>query len=178
LVLSIAASLPALGQTFGEITGEVRDASGALVPGVAVTATNVATNAQRSTASNDAGVYSFPSLPPGSYSVRAEKSGFKVHTAKVEVQVQQTVRLDLEMAVGSVSETVEVSGSVQLLTTENATIGTVVENKRIVESWSCLSTGATISNWCRWRRTPPPVSPARVRRGRGKAVSVQKTASR
>jgi hypothetical protein len=133
VVLSLAAFMPAFGQTFGEITGEVRDASGALVPGVAVTATNAATNAQRATASNDAGIYSFPSLAPGSYNVRAEKSGFKVYTAKVEVQVQQTVRLDLEMAVGSVSETVEVSGSVQLLTTENATLGHVVENKRIVE---------------------------------------------
>jgi hypothetical protein len=133
LMLSLAALVPAFGQTFGEITGEVKDATGALVPGVAVTATNTATNAQRSTASNGAGVYSFPSLAPGSYNVRAEKAGFKAYTAKIEVQVQQTVRLDLEMAIGSVTETVEVSGSVQLLTTENATLGHVVENKRIVE---------------------------------------------
>ena len=133
LVLSLAAMTPAFSQTFGEITGEVKDSSGALIPSVAVTATNAGTNAQRSTVSNDAGIYSFPSLAPGSYNVRAEKSGFKAYTAKVDVQVQQTVRLDLEMAVGSVSETVEVSGSVQLLTTENATLGHVVENKRIVE---------------------------------------------
>ena len=133
LALCLAAYVPAFGQTFGEITGSVRDASGALVPGVAVTATNDATNAKRSTSSNEAGIYSFPSLAPGNYSVRAEKSGFKANTAKIVVQVQQTVRLDLDMAVGSVSETVEVSGAVQLLTTENATIGTVVENKRIVE---------------------------------------------
>lgn len=131
--LSIAASLPVFCQTFGEITGAVKDASGSLVPAVAITATNAATNAQRSTTSNEAGVYSFPSLAPGTYNVRAEKPGFKSYTARIEVQVQQTVRLDLEMAIGSVSETVEVSGSVQLLTTENATIGTVVENKRIVE---------------------------------------------
>jgi Carboxypeptidase regulatory-like domain len=131
--LCLAASIPAFSQTVGEITGEVKDATGALVPAVAVTATNTATNAQRSTQSNEAGIYSFPSLAPGSYNVRAEKSGFKSYSAKIEVQVQQTVRLDLEMAVGSVTETVEVSGSVQLLTTENATIGTVVENKRIVE---------------------------------------------
>lgn len=133
LVLSFAACIPAFSQTFGEITGEVRDVTGALVPGVAVTATNTGTNAQRSTVSNDAGIYSFPSLPPGAYTVRAEKTGFKAYTSNIQVQVQQTVRLDLEMAVGSVSETVEVSGAVQLLTTENATIGHVVENKRIVE---------------------------------------------
>ncbi len=133
LVLSLVAMTPAFSQTFGEITGEVKDSTGALIPSVAVTATNAGTNAQRSTVSNDAGIYSFPSLAPGSYNVRAEKAGFKAYTAKVDVQVQQTVRLDLDMAVGSVSETVEVSGSVQLLTTENATLGHVVENKRIVE---------------------------------------------
>jgi len=126
--------LPASGQTFGEITGEVRDTSGAVVPGVNVTITNAATNAVRSAISNDAGIYSFPSLPPGIYNLRAEKQGFKANTAKqVEVQVQQTVRLDLDMTVGAVSETIEVSGTVTLLTTENATLGHVVENKRIVE---------------------------------------------
>jgi hypothetical protein len=133
VVLCLAACVPAFSQTFGEITGEVKDATGALVPGVAVTVTNTATNAQRSTTSNEAGIYSFPSLAPGSYNVRAEKAGFKAYTAKIDVSVQQTVRLDLDMAVGSVAETVEVSGAVQLLTTENATLGTVIENKRIVE---------------------------------------------
>ena len=126
--------LPAFGQTFGEITGEVRDTSGANVPGVTVTITNAATNAVRTATSNDSGVYSFPSLAPGLYNLRAEKQGFKSAAAKqVEVQVQQTVRLDLDMTVGAVSETIEVSGTVTLLTTENATLGTVVENKRIIE---------------------------------------------
>ncbi len=133
-LLCLLIGLPGFGQTFGEITGEVRDTSGASVPGVTVTIINAATNANRSTVSNDAGIYSFPSLPPGLYSLRAEKQGFKVNTAKqVEVQVQQTVRLDLDMTVGAVSETIEVSGAVTLLTTENATLGTVVENKRILE---------------------------------------------
>ncbi|MBI2686893.1 MAG: TonB-dependent receptor [Acidobacteria bacterium] len=133
-LLCLLLRLPVIGQTFGEITGEVRDTSGAIVPGVTVTITNTATNAVRSAASNDAGVYSFPSLPPGTYNLRAEKQGFKAASVKqVEVQVQQTVRLDLDMAVGAVSETIEVSGTVTLLTTENATLGTVVENKRIVE---------------------------------------------
>lgn len=74
--------LPAFGQTFGEITGEVRDTSGASVPGVTVTIINAATNANRTSISNDAGIYSFPSLPPGIYTLRAEKQGFKVNTAK------------------------------------------------------------------------------------------------
>src|ERR1051325_10853253 len=125
---------PVLAQTFGEITGEVRDSTGAVVPGVNVTIVNTATNATRSAVTNEAGVYSFPSLPPGVYNLRAEKQGFKSSTsANIEVQVQANVRMDLEMAVGSVSETIEVTGAATLLSTENATIGTVVENKRIVE---------------------------------------------
>jgi hypothetical protein len=123
-----------LAQTLGEITGEVRDTTGASVPGVNVNITNTATNAKRSSVTNDAGIYSFPSLPPGVYSLKAEKQGFKSATAaNVEVQVQQTVRLDLDMTVGSVSESIEVSAQASALTTENSTLGTVVENKRIVE---------------------------------------------
>lgn len=122
------------GQTFGEITGEIRDSSGAAVPAVNVTLVNVATNASRSTVTNDSGVYSFPSLPPGTYTVKAEKQGFKSASAKdVSVQVQQTVRLDIDMAVGSVTDSIDVSAQASALTTENSTVGTVVENKRIVE---------------------------------------------
>ena len=74
-------SLPILAQTFGEITGEIRDSSGALVPGVKVTIISAATNATRRVETNDAGIYSAPSLPPGIYSLRAEKQGFKSATA-------------------------------------------------------------------------------------------------
>ncbi|MCX6594649.1 MAG: TonB-dependent receptor [Acidobacteria bacterium] len=123
-----------MAQTLGEITGEVRDTTGASVPGVTVNINNVATNAKRSSITNDAGIYSFPSLPPGVYNLKAEKQGFKSATSSnVEVQVQQTVRLDLDMTVGSVSESIEVSAQASALTTENSTLGTVVENKRIVE---------------------------------------------
>ena len=123
-----------LAQTLGEITGEVRDSTGASVPGVTVNITNTATNAKRSSITNDAGIYSFPSLPPGIYNLKAEKQGFKSATSNnIEVQVQQTVRLDLDMSVGSVSESIEVSAQASALTTENSTLGTVVENKRIVE---------------------------------------------
>src|SRR4029453_19491579 len=90
LVCSFNLCMPVLAQTLGEITGEVRDTSGAVVPGVTVTITNVATSGTRSSISNDAGVYGFPSLPPGVYNLRAEKQGFKAATANiVEVQVQQ-----------------------------------------------------------------------------------------
>ena len=130
LTVTVAASA----QTSGEITGQVADASGALVAGVTITATNTATNGNRTTTSNEAGIYSFPSLQPGQYSVKAEAKGFRaVSKTGVELQVQQTARVDFSLEVGAVTEVVEISAGGVMLTTENATVGTVIENKRIVE---------------------------------------------
>jgi hypothetical protein len=124
----------ALGQTLGEITGRVTDSSGATVQGANVTATNVTTSAARQTISNDAGDYSFPSLPPGIYNIKVERQGFAAEVSEnVNVQVQQTVRLDFSLQVGQMTQTVEVQASAVLLQAENATIGTVVDNKGVVE---------------------------------------------
>src|SRR5258707_1253703 len=99
-------ALPAFAQTFGEITGKVSDASGAAAPGAVITATNPSTNATRQTVSGEAGDYTFPSLLPGTYNLRVEKSGFKVdETKNVQVSVQQVVRLDFALVVGQVSST-------------------------------------------------------------------------
>jgi protocatechuate 3,4-dioxygenase beta subunit len=76
VLLSFAAV--AYGQTSGEVTGQVRDQTGSSVAGANVTVTNVATNASRSSVTNEAGIYSFPSLPPGAYNVRVERAGFKI----------------------------------------------------------------------------------------------------
>ncbi|HUA86217.1 MAG TPA: carboxypeptidase regulatory-like domain-containing protein [Bryobacteraceae bacterium] len=133
-VLSALFSVTALGQTFGEVTGRVADPSGASVPGATMTLTNVATNATRATVTTSEGFYTFPSVPPGIYNVKAEHQGFKVLTSNnVEVQVQQSVRLDLTLEVGQVSQTVEVSASSTLLQAENATVGTVISNQSITE---------------------------------------------
>src|SRR5258708_30678114 len=91
-------------QTFGSIDGETRDSSGAIVAAVTVSATNNGTNAVRTAVTNDAGVYSFPSLAPGIYTLRAEKPGFRtVVRNQVELQVQQAARVDFELPVGQVS---------------------------------------------------------------------------
>src|ERR1700736_106220 len=108
--------LPMFGQTFGDITGEVRDTSGAAVQGVQITATNTQTNATRVAVTNEAGVYNFPAIPPGIYTVKAEKTGFKTVTrSNIEIQVQQSARIDIDLPVGQVNESVEVSASAQLL---------------------------------------------------------------
>ena len=126
-------SLGLYGQTLGSIAGQVRDSSGAAIPEAKVTATNAGTNAQRTAVSNEAGDYAFPSLPPGMYTVTAERPGFKTLVrSQVEIQVQQNARIDFELQVGQISESVEVVANA-VMVTENATVGTVIENRRIVE---------------------------------------------
>src|SRR4051812_22454002 len=133
LVLTLSI-LPSLAQTMGEVTGRITDPSGAAVPSADVVVTNSATNVSRKAVSNDTGDYSFPSLPPGVYKVRIEHQGFKAtETNDVQVQVQQTVRLDFTLQVGQLSQSVLVEASAAQLQAENATVGTVIENKRIVE---------------------------------------------
>jgi hypothetical protein len=120
-------------QTLGVISGDVKDSSGAIVPGVTVTATNKATNATREAQSNTSGEYSFAAMQPGTYEVKAELSGFRTVTQTVEVQVQGAPRANFKMEVGQLTESMVVSAVAPLIVTENATVGTVIENRRIVE---------------------------------------------
>jgi hypothetical protein len=129
----LLSGLALLGQTLGDITGQVADPSGAGVPNSVVTLTNTATNAVRQANTNDQGLYSFPSVPPGTYNLKVEHPGFKTATSNVEVQVQQSVRLDITLQVGEVSQSVEVSAAASLLQAENATLGAVISNESIVE---------------------------------------------
>ena len=121
-------------KTLGEITGRVADPSGASVPGAVITLINVSTNGVRATTSTSSGDYAFPAVAPGFYNLKTEHPGFKSATSNnIEVQVQQTVRLDISLQVGQISESVEVSGLAELLQSENASVGTVIENKAVTE---------------------------------------------
>ncbi len=123
-----------LGQTLGEITGEVKDPSGASAPNAVVTATNAATNVARTTSTNTSGIYSFPGLIPGVYQVKVVVTGFETMVkTNIELQVQQTARIDFTLSVGQATQTIEVAANGALLTTESATFGTVIEERRIVE---------------------------------------------
>jgi len=132
--LIAVAALPAAAQTFGEITGEVRDPAGALVAGATAIATNSATNATRTTSTNEAGLYSFPALPPGTYDLKVQMKGFAtaVRTG-ISLQVQQTLRADFSLQLGDVAQTIEIKGVTGMLDTESAAVGTVIENKRILD---------------------------------------------
>jgi hypothetical protein len=129
------AVIPSWAQTpTGDITGTVTDPTGAAVVGAVITITSNTTQSRRTVTSNDSGVYSLPSLMPGNYSMKVEMKGFKSSERKdIELQVGQVAGIDFSMQVGNVSETVEVEGGAPVLETENATLGTVIENRRIEE---------------------------------------------
>src|SRR5215813_5674934 len=126
--------VPTFAQTQAGISGVIHDPSGAVIPGVSVSIINPATNAVRTAVSNEAGVYNLPGLQPGKYNMKVELPGFRTITQNdVELQIQQSARLDFTLQVGEVSQTIEVAGTAALIATEDATVGTVIENKRIVE---------------------------------------------
>ncbi len=132
--LCLASGLAVHAQTAAQITGEVRDSSGGVVPNVAITATNIGTNAVRQTVTGVSGVYAIPDLVPGSYSLKAVATGFRtVERTNIELQVQQAAKVDFTLEIGQTTQTVEVSGSAELLSTESATVGTVIEQQQIVD---------------------------------------------
>ncbi|MBI3697682.1 MAG: carboxypeptidase regulatory-like domain-containing protein [Acidobacteria bacterium] len=117
-----------------EIQGLVTDASGSVVPGARVTITNTGTGVSRTATTNETGNYTFPLVEVGNYEVRCELQGFKAETVRgLRVETAAQVRQDFALQLGQVTETVEVSAAAVLLTTENATVGGVIENKRIIE---------------------------------------------
>ncbi|MBV6431262.1 MAG: hypothetical protein IANPNBLG_01391 [Bryobacteraceae bacterium] len=130
LLLSVLA-LPAQVPT-AELTGIVTDVSGALVAGAEVSITANATNIRRVVTTNAAGVYIAPALQPGAYSVKVTMKGFRsAMDNTLELQVGQTARLNFELQIGDVAETVEVSAAAENLDTETTTVGTVIDNRRI-----------------------------------------------
>jgi len=133
LILLLALAVSLCGQTLGEITGNVHDPSGSVIV-AEVTVTNNATGSSRRQPTNSAGLYSFPSLQPGVYTVKITMAGFQAMTRPdIELQVQQTARIDFELRLGQISEVLEVAGGAPLLATEGSTVGTVIENRRIVD---------------------------------------------
>ncbi len=134
LAVVLLAASAVFGQTFGEITGQVADATGAVIPGATVTVTNAATNATRTVQTTETGRYSVPFLVPGTYNIRVEHSGFRAATrAGLLLQVGDVLRSDFTLEVGAVTESVEVVAGAQQLQTESTSVGTVIENQRIVE---------------------------------------------
>src|SRR5215510_10707145 len=116
------------------IVGRVTDDTGAVVPGVNITITNTGTNESRGVIVNDNGEYAIPQLAPGQYTLTAEYSGFnKVVRPGIVLETNQQARLDIVLKVGGITEEVQVSAAAPLVTTENASLGNVVDQRKIVE---------------------------------------------
>src|SRR5437879_10405735 len=113
-------SATSFGQTFyGSIVGSVTDASASVMPGANVTLSNIATSERRTMETDSSGNYQFVNLVPGQYRVEIEKQGFRRFVRDpIPVEVQSTVRIDIAMQVGDVSQVVEVTAQTPLLQTE------------------------------------------------------------
>lgn len=137
LLFVLCALLPAtvMAQaTSAAIRGTITDASGAVVANVAVTAVNDETGIKHSTQSNAEGIYGFPVLTPGAYTISAEVTGFKKAVRKgVEIQLNQVARIDLTLQVGAFAESVIVEEKAPLVDSETASLGRVVASRDVVE---------------------------------------------
>jgi hypothetical protein len=111
----------------------VTDPAGAVVPGARVTATDVLRNVSHSAESDSAGRYLIVNLPPGSYTLQVEASGFKKYTQAVfELQVAQKAAIDSKLEVGALTESVSVTAAPPLIEASTSSVGKVVENREIV----------------------------------------------
>ena len=133
--LTLAFAFSAFSQTVStEILGLVTDSTGAVIPGANVTAKRVANGDVRTTTTNETGNYVFPLPDIGEYEITCSVSGFKTELMHgIVLRLQEKARLNFQLQVGQQVETVEVSGATQLLRTEDATLGSVVESKRVVD---------------------------------------------
>jgi outer membrane receptor protein involved in Fe transport len=136
-VISVLATLTAfaLAQTpTGQILGTVKDASGLATPDAIIVVTNEGTGQRAEARSNEVGDYIVRALVPGQYGMTVEKEGFKKFVrAGVGVTSFANVRVDVALEVGAVTQTVVVAGEAPLVDTRTATVGTLIDDKRIVD---------------------------------------------
>ena len=118
----------------GSLAGRVVDQAGAPVPGATVTAIAAATNLSRTSVTGRDGAYVVAGLPPGTYRLRMELSGFRPLTREgIRLATGETVRVDAQLQVGAVSESVTVPADAPLLRSDTSSLGHVIDNRRIVD---------------------------------------------
>ncbi|MGH9826231.1 MAG: carboxypeptidase-like regulatory domain-containing protein, partial [Blastocatellia bacterium] len=139
LSLLLAITLSALPSAFaqtsqGQISGEVTDSSGGVIPGATVTIQNLGTQAQRILNTNQTGDYVAPGLDPGFYSVTVDAPHFKTEVRqRLQIEVGLAVRADFQLSPGDVSQTIVVSSEAPLTDTMDTTLNGVLSNKAITE---------------------------------------------
>jgi len=133
VLIAMLFSAVAWSQQTSTILGSVKDASGAVIPGAKVVATNIGTLLHRDTVTDTVGEYRIPSLPPGNYNLEVSAEGFSSYVlSNVKVDVGQMARLDATLKVGEAAQKITVEGSQPILQTADAQVGNVIENSTIV----------------------------------------------
>ncbi|PYT30884.1 MAG: hypothetical protein DMG57_06920 [Acidobacteria bacterium] len=136
MALAIVAALVAIPQQgWGQqvtaaITGVVTDPSGAPIANAAVTAKDTQRGTAWTTQTNDAGAYNLPRVPIGIYDISVQAKGFQTAVRPaIQLEINQTARVDVQMTIGEVSQTIEVSSAAPLLQTETTQLSTVINSK-------------------------------------------------
>jgi len=120
------------GQNFGELVGKIADDQGGLLPGVTVTLKGPALMGAPIAVTNERGMYRFPAVPSGTYTLTFELAGFsKLVRTDIVVPVRQTVTVDTQMKVAALQETVTVRGESPVVDVENAKIGERLDNQTL-----------------------------------------------
>jgi Carboxypeptidase regulatory-like domain len=120
--------------TDGRILGSVTDTSGAVIGGAAVTVTDVERGTSRTLRTDETGAYNAPSLPPGTYRVKAEFTGFKgVERPSVVLEIGRELKIDFALEPGAVTETITISEEVPLVETANAVLGGTLQPGTIAD---------------------------------------------
>src|ERR1051325_10699402 len=134
LVISGAACGSAWAQATAQISGTVSDQSGAVLPGVEVTATQIETGISRMTTTNETGSYALTNLPLGPYRLETSLPGFRAFVQTgITLRVNDSPVIDIALQVGQVTEQVEVQANASLVETRSVGVGRTMEAERIVE---------------------------------------------
>src|SRR5437868_3965732 len=134
LMISIFGSAAVWAQATAQISGTVKDQSGAVLPGVEIAATQTDTGSMRTTVTNETGAFVLPSLPLGPYRVEAALPGFRTFVQTgIVLQVDGSAAINAVLQVGQVAETVEVQANAAQVETRNVGVAQVIETQRILE---------------------------------------------
>src|SRR3989441_2524937 len=134
LFISLIACTDMWAQATAQISGTARDQSGAVLPGVEITVTQTETGIPRTAVTNETGSYVLPNLPLGPYRLEAALPGFRTYVQTgIVLQVNGSPVINLVLEVGQVAEQVEVQANAGLVETRNSTVGSVIENERVLE---------------------------------------------
>lgn len=148
ILCTLAVSCIYAQQDRGTIVGTVYDPTGAVVPGVKVTITQVTTNLTQETTTNADGQYRVPNLPIGDYRVAFEAQGFKTAVREgIRLSIQDILRVDGNLEVGSTSETLTVTAEASLLKTDTPEVGTLLGTKQVIDMPLGFSGGRYAENF-------------------------------